>query len=249
MQEERRVNARRSRGGEEVDLEGTFMQPPHKAEIREALVFRVFYRTDAPFSSAYARDFGGLHPPKPNSWPDRPKETKPMKNRTVASISMILALGTAAATAEQATATKSKAHDKMGMSHDHMKVASEPHHVLAMAYHQNLAAFAKALHDQTTAADPLNLDFARAAVSEMRRSFDQMKQHHQEHMKGMSADKHAKMTGMMEKMGTRQAEMNTQITDLEQELRAATPDAKKVSDLAGRLHKHLGEMAKMHEGC
>ncbi len=175
-----------------------------------------------------------------------------MKTRTVASISMILALGamtTVAATAEQETATKPKAHDTMGMSHDQMKMASEPHHVLAMAYHQNLAAFAKALHEQTMAAGPLNLDFARAAVSEMRRSFDQMKQHHQEHMKGMSADQHAKMTGMMEKMGSGQAKMNTQITDLEQELLAATPDAKKVSDLAGRLHKHLGDMAKMHEGC
>lgn len=175
-----------------------------------------------------------------------------MKTRTIASLSMILTLGAltaAAATTEQATATKPKMHDKMDMSHDHMKMVGEPHHVLAMAYHQNLAAFSKALHEQTTAAGPLNLDFARAAVSEMRRSFDQMKQHHQEHMKGMSADKHAKMAGMMEKMGTRQAEMNTQITDLEQELRSPTPDSKKVSDLANRLHTRLAEMTKMHEGC
>ena len=118
-----------------------------------------------------------------------------------------------------------------------------------MAYHQNLAAFAKALHEQTMTAGPLDLDFARAAASEMRRSFDQMKQHHQEHMKGMSADKHAKMAGMMEKMGTGQAEMNTRLTDLEQELLSATPDAKKVSDLANRVHTRLAEMTKMHEGC
>lgn len=175
-----------------------------------------------------------------------------MKTRTVASISTLLALGaltTAAASTEQALATKPKMHDKMDMSHDHMKMASEPHHVLAMAYHQNLAAFAKALHEQTMPAGPLNLDFSRAAVSEMRRSFDQMKQHHQEHMKGMSADKHAKMTGMMEKMGTGQAEMNTHLTDLEQELLSATPDPKKVSALASRLHTHIAEMAKMHQGC
>ena len=165
---------------------------------------------------------------------------------------MIVALGAltaGAATAEQATATKPKVHDKMGMSHDPMKMASEPHHVLAMAYHQNLAAFAKALHEQATAAGPLNLDFARAAVSEMRRSFDQMKQHHQEHMKGMSTEMHTKMSGKMEKMETRQAEMSTQLTDLEQALLSATPDAKKVFDLANRLHTRLGEMAKMHEGC
>jgi hypothetical protein len=68
-------------------------------------------------------------------------------------------------------------------------------------------------------------------------------------MKGMSADKHAMMTGMMEKMGARQAEMNTQLTDLEQELLSATPDAKKVSAMAGRVQQHLAEMTKMHEDC
>ena len=176
-----------------------------------------------------------------------------MKTRTVATISMIFALGalpTVSGAIQHGDHAKTPAaRDKMAMSHDHMKMASEPHHVLAMAYHQNLAAFSKALHEQTMNAGPLNLEFTRAAVSEMRRSFDQMKQHHQEHMKGMSADKHAKMTGMMEKMETRHTEMSTQLTDLEQALRAATPDAKKVSDLANRLHKHLGEMAKMHEGC
>jgi|CXWL01.1.fsa_nt_gi hypothetical protein len=175
-----------------------------------------------------------------------------MKTRTAAGISMILTLGvltTVGATTQHSDATKPGMQAKMDMSHDHMKMASEPHHVLAMAYHQNLATFAKALHEQTMAADPLNLEFVRAAVSEMRRSFDQMKQHHQDHMKGMSTDEHAKMTSMMEKMGTRQADMNTQLTDLEQEIRSSKPDPKKVSALADQVHKHLTEMGKMHEGC
>lgn len=175
-----------------------------------------------------------------------------MKTRTAAGISMILTLAvltTVGATTQHTDATKPGMQARMDMSHDHMKMANGPHHVLAMAYHQNLATFAKALHEQTMAENPLNLEFARAAVSEMRRSFDQMKQHHQDHMKGMSADEHAKMTGMMEKMGTRQADMNTQLTNLEQELRASKPDSKKVSALASQLHKHLADMAKMHEGC
>ena len=74
-----------------------------------------------------------------------------MKDRTVASISMILALGaltSVAATAEQATVAQPTTPAKEDMSHDHMKMAGEPHHVLAMAYHQNLSAFAKALHEQ-----------------------------------------------------------------------------------------------------
>lgn len=180
-----------------------------------------------------------------------------MKTRTLSKISMILTLGALSATAatpEQAgSAGKPAMHGKMGTSHDHMMMATEPHHVLAMAYHQNLAAFAKALHEQTASAGPLNIDFARTAVSEMRRSFDQMKQHHQEHMEGMGAEMRAKMgakmSGMMEKMQAHQADMNTQLTALEQEINSASPDAKRVSTLAESVHTHLTEMAKMHEGC
>ena len=80
-----------------------------------------------------------------------------------------------------------------------------------------------------------------------------MKQHHQEHMAGMSAEMRAKMdakmSGMMEKMQTHQADMNTQFTALEQEVRSASPDAKNVSTLADGVHTHLTEMAKMHKGC
>lgn len=179
-----------------------------------------------------------------------------MKTRTLSTLSLILALGAlsaAAATSEQAASASKSAMGKMETSHDHMMMATEPHHVLAMAYHENLAAFARALHDQAALAGPLNIDFARSAVSEMRRSFDQMKQHHQEHMAGMSAEMHArmdaKMSGMMKKMQTHQADMNTQLTALELEINAASPDAKKVSTLADGIHAHLAEMAKMHEGC
>jgi hypothetical protein len=179
-----------------------------------------------------------------------------MKTRTLSTISMILtlsALSATAATPEQAVSATKPAMGKMEMSPDHMMMATEPHHVLAMAYHQNLAAFAKALHEQAAGAGPLNIDFARTAVAEMRRSFDQMKQHHQEHMQGMSAEMHSKMdarmSGMMEKMQAHQADMDTQLTALEQEINSASPDTKKISTLADSVHTHLTEMATMHEGC
>ena len=55
-----------------------------------------------------------------------------------------------------------------------MMMANERRHVLAMVYHQNLAAFAKALHEQTARANSVNVEFARAAVTDMRRSSDQI---------------------------------------------------------------------------
>ncbi|MEP7274080.1 MAG: hypothetical protein ABI882_21460 [Acidobacteriota bacterium] len=162
------------------------------------------------------------------------------------------------ATTERREGSSTKAHQsqsatqhKKEMSHDHMMMgmANEPHHALAMAYHQNLATFAKALHEQTVRASSVNLEFARAAVTEMRRSFDQMKQHHDEHMQTMSTEMHTKMSGMMQQMETHQTELNNQLTMLEQEVQSTTPVPKKVSALAASVSSHLGAMSKMHQGA
>ena len=183
-----------------------------------------------------------------------------MKTKVISTILMALSLGafSAMAMAQHAghstkkAPSKSATQGKKEMSHDQMMMANEPHHVLAMAYHQNLAAFAKDLQEQTARASSVNVEFARAAVAEMRRSFDQMKQHHQEHMQTMSAEMHTKMSGqmsgMMQQMETHQTELNTQLTALEQEVQLSTPDAKKVAALAASVNSHLDAMSKMHQG-
>lgn len=172
-----------------------------------------------------------------------------MNTKAITTMMLTLALGAFSLKAQHDQHAKSPAA-KAGMSHDHMMMmANEPHHRLAMAYHANLATFAKALKEQTaSASSPVNVEFARAAVSEMRRSFDQVKQHHQAHMTTMSAGMRTQMGAMMQKMETHQAEMNTQLTALELEVRTAAPDAGKVSALAASIHTHLEAMSKMHEG-
>lgn len=175
-----------------------------------------------------------------------------MKTKVISTILMALSLGAFSAMATTAqtkkTQSQSAAQGKKEMSHDQMMMANEPHHVLAMAYHQNLATFAKALHEQTARASSVNVEFARAAVTEMRRSFDQMKQHHREHMQTMSAEMHTKMSGMMQQMETHQTELNNQLTTLEQEVQSATPDPKTVSALASSVNSHLDAMSKMKQG-
>ena len=178
-----------------------------------------------------------------------------MKKKSISMSLLALSLGVFSAIAiaqheghaSKKAPSQSAPQDKM--SHDQMMMgmSKEPHHVLAMAYHQNLATFAKSLHEQTMQAGSVNVEFARAAVTEMRRSFDQMKQHHQEHMQTMSADMQTKMSGMMQQMETHHIELNTQLTALEQEVQSATPDAKKVSTLATSIHAHLDAMSKMHQ--
>ena len=156
---------------------------------------------------------------------------------------MILMALSLAAFGAIATAAEHEGHSATSM-----EMAHEPHHVLAMAYHRNLATFAKALHEQSAGASSVNLEFARAAVAEMRRSFDQMKQHHQACMQAMSAETQAKMNGKMEQMEPHRNQLNDQLTALEQEAQSATPDPKKVATLASDIVTHLDAMSKMHEG-
>ena len=63
----------------------------------------------------------------------------------------------------------------------------EPHHVLAVAYKDNLTTFTKALNAQAKQGGPINTEFAKAAVAEIRRSFDQMSLHLQDHMNAMGS--------------------------------------------------------------
>lgn len=141
----------------------------------------------------------------------------------------------------QATATGKKT-----MSGHHMMMTNEPHHVLAKAYHQNLAVFAKALEEQAARPGAVNVDFTRSAVTEMRRSFDQMQRHHQEHMKTMTPEMHASMVAMMQQMETHRTELNTQLAVLEREAESSTSDAKIIAAAAANIQKHLDAMDRMH---
>jgi len=74
---------------------------------------------------------------------------------------------------------------RMANRMDRSAMRQEPHHVLAMAYQENMMNFARALQQHAAEAKPIHSEFARAAVEEMKRSFDQMQRHHRDHMKTM----------------------------------------------------------------
>lgn len=120
-----------------------------------------------------------------------------------------------------------------------------PHHVLAMAYRDNLATFARALRAQVSQSKTVNLDLARPAVAEMRRSFDQMKQHHQAQMTMMGDQTKPGMSGKMQQMETHVAALNEHLTALESEVNASTPDPKKVSEHTTEILKQCASMSGM----
>lgn len=174
-----------------------------------------------------------------------------MIKNSISTLLVTLSIGTFSMMAQVAPPVDHPSHKDAppAAMHKGGMMMEEPHHVLAMAYHQNLAVFAKALQQQTATANPVNLSFARTATAEMRRSFDQMKLHHQDHTQSMSSEMQTKMKTMMQPMETHQAEMETQLKSLQQEVELSAPDPKKLSTMAASINTHLLSMSKMHANC
>jgi hypothetical protein len=110
-----------------------------------------------------------------------------------------------------------------------------------------MAEFARALRNQAMKPEALDVEFARAAVAELRHNLDAMEAIHQKHMDTMSADMKAKMQTMMEKM-EKGAMPKDLVSALEADVLANTPDSKQVAAHANALLKHFGMMSKMHGG-
>ena len=118
-----------------------------------------------------------------------------------------------------------------------------PHHVLAMAYRDNIATFGRALRGQLASSPTVNLDLARPAVAEMRRSFDQMKEHHQAQM--MMDNTKPAMSEPMKHMEAHLSAVGEHLTALESELNAATPSPAKASEHTNMILKECGGMSPM----
>ena len=120
-----------------------------------------------------------------------------------------------------------------------------PHHVLAMAYRDNLATFARALRGQVTQSKTVTPDLAQPAVAEMRRSFDQMREHHDAQVKMMGDHMPPSMSATMQHMETHLAALGEHLTALETEVNASAPDAMKVADHATQILKQCADMSMM----
>jgi cytochrome c556 len=166
-----------------------------------------------------------------------------------ASLLALLMSGAAATGMAQAPAPP---HSKMPRHQEGMKgmqgmsdMMGGPHHVLAMAYRDNLAAFARALQGQVTQSKTVNLDLARPAVAEMRRSFDQMLQHHQAQMTMLGDSTKPAMSGTMRHMETHLTALGEHLMALESEVNASTPDPKKVSEHTTEILEQCAGMSAM----
>jgi hypothetical protein len=177
---------------------------------------------------------------------------KTWKHSIVPAAAAVLALFMSSATTPGMAQAPKPSPAKENQHHEGMKgmqgmsgMMGEPHHLLAMAYRDNLATFARALRGQITHSKTVNLDLARPAVAEMRRSFDQMRQHHQAQTTMMGASADSAKAGAMQHMETHMTALGEHLTALESEVNAATPDPGKVSEHTSEILKQCAGMSAM----
>lgn len=127
---------------------------------------------------------------------------------------------------------------KMKMDMDAMK--KSPHHMVMMAYKHNLLSFSKALRDMSNGGKLEDVDLARNAFAEIKRSMEKMDEVHQMHMKTMKPEMMTKP--MMEKMQAENMSIKEHIADLEKTFQVTAPIALDVNKHASELVMQLEKM-------
>ena len=163
-------------------------------------------------------------------------------------IMLVLLVPSAAWAQHKHTPGAPKKPGMAGMKSEMAMMMKSPHHMLMTVHMKSMSDFARALRDQAVKPEALDVDFARAAVAELRHNLDAMEAIHQKHMETMSAEMKSKMQMMMEKMDKDRSMVKDQVSALETDVLADTPDSKQVATHANALLKHFGMMAKMHVG-
>jgi len=163
-------------------------------------------------------------------------------------IMLVLVIPSAAWAQHKHTQSTQKKSGMPGMSAEMSKMMKSPHHMLMTAHMKSMSEFARTLRDQAVKPEALDVEFARAAVAELRHNLDAMEAIHQKHMETMSAEMKSKMQMMMEKMDKDRLMVKDQVSALETDVQANTPDSKQVAAHANALLKHFGMMSKMHGG-
>lgn len=141
---------------------------------------------------------------------------------------------------------KKMAEKKMQKGMTMSEMSNSPQHLVMMAYRQNVLSFANALRDMAKSGNIQDVELARNALSEIKRSTEKMDEIHQTHMAKMSPDMREKMKPMMEKMQKEQAAVKEHVLALEKTLQTDAPVATEVETHAAALVLQLEKMKMSH---
>ena len=95
------------------------------------------------------------------------------------------------------------------------EIMANPHHVLAMAYRNNLLSFGQALKKTAGLCDIVPPELARTAVNEMKHSLDQLEKQHAAVLQALPADKKALLGDIPTLMQEHLAEMKMRVNHLD----------------------------------
>ncbi len=121
--------------------------------------------------------------------------------------------------------------------------AANPHQVLAMAYRDNMIAFATAMRTQASEGKSVDVDIARPAMTEMRRSYDKMTEHSEALALAADDSTKTRMAAMEHPMETHLAVIDAHLTALEMVVRSTTPSAASVADHTSAILKECEGMS------
>jgi len=174
------------------------------------------------------------------------------KNSMVPAVATLVAVLMTGATAAVMAQNAKPLPDKMTQHKKDLKdmrgmngTLGGAHYALVMAYRDNLVTFAQALRRDVNRSDSVNVDLARPAVAEMRRSFDQVREHHQAQMKLMRDHADPAMSELMQHMNTHLTTLAEHLTLLESVVNGSRPDAKDVVGHTNEILKECAEMSAM----
>lgn len=143
---------------------------------------------------------------------------------------MIFAIATATTALAQDKKMDMKSMPKGEMNMNEMH--KDGHHALMMAYHHNAIAFTRVLWDISSDGKIEDVDLARAAFAEVKRSMERADEIHKTHMAGMDkmdAAMMEKMKPMMDKMAAEKAVIMMHMSMLDKALQATSPDAQEIA--------------------
>ena len=89
-------------------------------------------------------------------------------------IMLVLVIPSAAWAQHKHTQSTQKKAGMAGMKSEMSKMMKSPHHLLMTAHMKTMSEFARALRDQAVKPEALDVEFARAAVTELRHNLDAM---------------------------------------------------------------------------
>ncbi len=136
------------------------------------------------------------------------------------------------------------AQDRKVMKMKLAEMEKSPSHTLMMAYRYNLLTFAKPLREMAKGSKLDDVEMARKAFAELKRSMEKMEEVHLLQMSKMTAEMTEIMYPTMEKMQAENMSIKENIIELEKALKPSGPNAKDVYKYAAAIVSQFEKMDK-----